>query len=240
MLVSSSGIVLSTLRYSDSSVIARIYTQQNGLRSFMVRTGKGKNALGKLGLLQPLSLIQVSYSMDERKNLLQARTIERETPIKTIPFNPIKSCIAMFVAEVVGRSIKEEEANQSLFNYLRNSILLLDDNDVSPANFHLKFMLEFTRFLGFYPESNDSDRFFFDLSEGEFVATEPVHPYFIERPLSEIFDQLHKAGMSAYEQVKMTNEQRRLLLQKLIDYYRLHLDGMKEIKSHRVLEEVLS
>lgn len=240
MLVSSSGIVLSTLRYSDSSVITRIYTQQNGLRSFMVRTGKGKNTLRKLGLLQPLSLVQISYSMDERKNLLQARSMEREIPIKTIPFNPIKSCITMFVAEVVGRSIKEEEANESLFSYLRNSILLLDDSDVSPANFHLKFMLEFTRFLGFYPESNDSNRSFFDLSEGEFVATVPIHPYFIEKPLTEIFDRMLNTGMSAYEQVRMTNEQRRLLLQKLVDYYRLHLDGMKEIKSHKVLEEVLS
>jgi DNA repair protein RecO (recombination protein O) len=240
MILNSSGIVLSTLRYSDSSVIARIYTQAKGLRSFMVRTGKGKNALPKLAMLQPLSLVDISFSDDERKNLHTLRSLERGVALKDIPFNPVKTCIALFVAEMIGRAIEEQEHNPELFKFLQNSILLLDDETESPANFHLKFLIEFTRFLGFYPSDDYRAGAQFDLTEGEFLLGDSIHPYFIDKQLSGRFYELIKVGMSTYGSVKLPNEQRRELLQKLIDYYRLHLDGMKEINSHKVLEEVLA
>lgn len=240
MILNSSGIVLSTLRYSDSSVIARIYTRAKGLRSFMVRTGKGKSALTKLALLQSLSLVEISFSDDERKNLHTLRSLERESTLRTIPFDPVKTCIALFVSETIGRAIGEEEHNEELFKFLRSAILLLDDEDGSPANFHLKFLVEFTRFLGFYPNADYQSESFFDLKEGEFTRANPIHPYFIDKQLAPWFQELLTVGMSAYGSVHLTNQERRELLQKLLDYYRLHLDGMKEINSHKVLEEVLS
>lgn len=240
MILNSSGIVLSSLRYSDSSVIARIYTQQKGLRSFMVRTGKGKNALPKLSLLQPLSLVEISFSDDERKSLHTLRSIERESALHSIPFDPVKTCIALFVSEIIGRSIGEEETNTELFKFLKSSVLLLDDHEASPANFHLKFMVEFSRFLGFYPQPQEGIQPYFDLAEGEFTASEPIHPHIISEPLTSTFNQLLLVGMSSFETVKMTNDQRRVVVQKLIDFYRFHLDGMKEITSHKVLEEVLA
>ena len=239
MILNSSGIVLSSLRYSDSSVIARIYTKEKGLRSFMVRTGKGKNALSKLSLLQPLTLVEISFSNDERKNLHTLRNIERESALLSIPFNPVKTCIALFVSEIIGRSIGEEETNTELFKFLHSSILLLDDHQASPANFHLKFMIEFSRFLGFYPQPQEAGERYFDLAEGEFTRSEPIHPHAIEEPLTTIFNKLLVVGMSSFDAVKMSNEQRRTLVQKLIDFFRFHLDGMKEITSHKVLEEVL-
>jgi DNA repair protein RecO (recombination protein O) len=206
----------------------------------MVRTGKGKNALPKLALVQPLSLVEISFSDDERKNLHTLRSIERESALKTIPFEPLKTCIALFIAELISKSIEEEEGNEELFKFLRSSVLLLDDDTEEVSNFHLKFMVEFTRFLGFYPSQNSSSGSYFDLTEGEFVRNEPIHPYHINSTDSGLLARLIQVGMSSYAQVQLSNEQRRELLQKLIDYYRLHLDGMKEIKSHRVLEEVLS
>ena len=231
--------MLSILRYSDSSVIARVYTRAKGLRSFMVRTGKGKSAISKLSMLQPLSLVSISFRDDERKTLHTVRSIERETALRTIPFHPVKTCIALFVAEVIGRSIGEEEENEELFKFLQSAILLLDDNENS-VNFHLKFMIEFTRFLGFYPQNANTKESYFDLSEGEFRIHQPPHPYFLEGQLASAFSDLLMAGMTTFDSVKITNSQRRELLQKLIDYYRLHLDGMKEVNSHKVLEEVLS
>ena len=240
MILSSGGIVLSTIRYSDSSVIARIYTREKGLRSFMVRTGKGKNALSKLATLQPLSLVEVSFSDDERKNLHTLRSLERESSLKSIPFEPLKTCIALFVSELISKSIEEEEGNVELFKFLYGSVLLLDDDEGTASNFHLKFMIEFTRFLGFYPHDSNVNGMYFDLTEGEFRNSEPVHAYHLIPELSKQLRQLIKVGMTAYGDVQLNNLERRELLQKLIDYYRLHLDGMKEIKSHQVLEEVLA
>lgn len=240
MILTSGGIVLSTVRYSDSSVIVRIYTREKGLKSFMVRTGKGKNALSKLAMLQPLSLVEISFSDDARKNLHTLRSLERDISLKTIPFEPLKTCIALFVAELISKSIVEEEVNLELYKFLHGSVLLLDDDEGTASNFHLKFMVEFTRFLGFYPDNSSYGKEYFDLSEGEFTSAEPIHAYHLKPDLAKVFSQLIDARMSAYAQIQLSNMQRRELLQKLIDYYRLHLDGMKEVKSHLVLEEVLS
>jgi len=231
--------VLSTLRYSDSSVIARIYTESTGLRSFMVRIGKGKTVFMKMSLLQPLSLVEISFNNDPRKGILTPRSLERETTLNGIPFDTIKTCLALFVAEVIGRSITEEEHNSSLFGFLHGSILLLDKEANSVVNFHLKFMIEFSRYLGFYPNNRTSSEPYFDLSEGEFLHQEPIHPYVISHELTVIFDQLVQHRFEDHGSMKIGNENRRILLQKLIDYYRLHLEGMKEIISHKVLEQVL-
>lgn len=240
MIISSSGIVLSTLRYSDSSVIARIYTEADGLKSFMVRIGKGKAAHQKAALMQPLSLVQVAYRSDSNKSLHTLRTVERQTALRSIPFEPLKTCISLFIAEVISVAIKEEEQNKGLFNFLNTSVQLLDDMQESPVNFHLKFMLEFSRFLGFYPDVDSAHNGYFDLSEGTFVPTEPVHPYFMDKAVSTKLLQLLQTGMTAQHAVSIQNVERRTMLTKLIDFYRIHLDGMREIHSHKVLEEVLA
>ncbi|MCF8275385.1 MAG: DNA repair protein RecO [Flavobacteriales bacterium] len=238
-MIVTRGIVLNTLRYSDSSVITRIYTEELGLRPFMVRTGSGKAALAKLVLLQPLGLVQLSFTDDDRKTMRTVRTIEREKMLNAIPFDTVKTCVALFVAEVIARSIGEEEQNEELFAFLREAVILLDETKESVSNFHLKFMLEFSRFLGFYPQVKDVGNRYFDLLEGEFTPFEPIHPYIMEDAVVEGLRQLLPTSMETFHQVKIGSQTRRILLQKLIDYYRLHLHGMKEISAHKVLEEVL-
>lgn len=238
-MISTRGIVLSTVRYSDGSVIARIYTEATGLRSFMVRIGKGKNALAKMALLQPLTLIQVSFNDDPRKSLLSPRSLERETLLNGIPFDTLKTCIALFMAEVIGRSITEEEGNTEKFRFLHGSVLMLDRETRPVNNFHLKFMIEFSRHLGFYPHHRTPEQVYFDLAEGEFTAIEPTHPYALECEAANQLESLMDVAFNLHHSLKINNGDRRILLRKLVDYYRLHLDGMKEITSHLILEEVL-
>lgn len=240
MIINSTGIVLNTIRYSDSSVITKIYTESSGLRSFMVRIGKGKNALSKMSLLQPLSIVEVSFNNDERKGLHNPKSLERGATLTGIPFDTIKTCIALFMAEVIVRSISEEERNQKMFQFLKQAILLLDQETATVNNFHLKFMIQFSAHLGFYPHHRKPNCAYFDLSEGEFCTTDPMHPYVLTGSLVDEFERLLEATFSDHHLPHIGNANRRQLLQKLIDYYRLHLDGMKEITSHKVLEEVLA
>lgn len=240
MIVNTRGIVLSTVRYSDSTVIARVYTEASGLRAFLVRTGKGKNALPKLALLQPLSLVELSFSSDDRRGLRTPRSLEREHMLNGIPFDTVKTCIALFMAEVVGRSIGEEERNEPMFRFLHSAVLKLDAADRSVVNYHLKFMVDFSRFLGFYPHHRKAGQRYFDLMEGEFCAMEPPHGLMLSNELTDDFELLLECDSTQEHLLGFNSAQRRKLLQKLIDYYRLHLEGMKEITSHKVLEEVLS
>ncbi len=239
MIVNTRGIVLNTIRYSDSSVIAKIYTESAGQRSFLIRTGKGRNALMKMSLLQPLNLVELSFDKDDRKGMRTPKSLERLQALNAIPFDTFKTCIALFMAEVVVRAIGEEESNPKLFSFLMNAILMLDGEKNVTSNFHLKFMIEFSSHLGFYPHKRLSNETYFDLSEGEFTNAEPIHPYVVRGESVRPFQELLDCPFEQHYNVKMPNNSRRELLQNLVDYYRLHLEGMKEITSHKVLEAVL-
>lgn len=239
MIVNTHGIVLNTIRYSDSSVIAKIYTRSSGLRSFMIRTGKGKSALLTMSLLQPLNLVELSFDKDDKKSLRTPRSLERAYTLSAIPFDTIKTCIALFMAEVIFRAIGEEESNERLFSFLKNAILMLDEESETVSNYHLKFMIEFSAFLGFYPHQRMDGQTSFDLVEGEYVNTESLHPYVIEGETMEAFQTLIDIPFKQHFELKIENKMRREILQHLVDYFKLHLEGMKEITSHKVLEEVL-
>ena len=238
-MITTDGIVLSTIRYSDSSVIAKIYTEQSGLASFMVRVGSGKKALIKLALLQPLSLVELTYKKDDRKGIHSPRNLERSESLNAIPFDTVKTSVGLFMAEIISRSIHEEEKNQRLFLFLKHAILLLDETEESCSNFHLKFMVEFSSYLGFYP-SVFSGEPYFDLYEGVFVNAQPIHAHYTEGQSTVKLAEIISISITEFYSVQMSSTIRRALLQKLIDFFRLHLDGMKELRSHKVLEEVLA
>jgi DNA repair protein RecO (recombination protein O) len=240
MLIDSRGIVLSALRYSDSSFIVRVYTEQSGQKSFMVRVGKGRSAMSRMVLLQPLTLVTVSYSNDDRQGLRIPRMFERAEMLHSTPFDTVKSSIAIFMAEVAGRSLQEETPDMALFAFLYDTILLLDREEHACSNLHLKFLIEFSRFMGCHPSfDHEDDHPWFDLREGEFCAYPPVHPYCIGGPVRDALVHILTVPMGQHWQVQMSNAHRRELLQALVDYYRFHVDGMREIRSHHVLEEVM-
>jgi DNA repair protein RecO (recombination protein O) len=240
MLVNSRGIVLSTLRFSDSSVIARIYTEQAGQKSFLIRVGKGRAAFGKMAMLQPLSLVELAFSLDDRHGLRTPSVLERSEMLQNIPFDTVKSTIAIFMAEVLGRSLHEETPDAPLFEFLHHTILLLDNEAQSCSNFHLKFLIEFTRFMGCHPEVLEDELPFFDLHEGTFCTVLPIHPNYIDGLVKDAFVALLSTPLSHHAAIQLSNHNRRLLLQALLDYYRFHIAGMREIRSHVVLEEVMS
>lgn len=241
MLVNSRGIVLSSLRYSDSSVIARILTEHAGQKAFLVRVGKGRSALGKVALLQPLSLVNVAFDHDDRHGLRTPRSLERAEPMMSIPFDTAKSSIAIFMAEVLGRSLPEETADTRMFQFLHDCVLRLDAEKGPCNNFHLVFLLQLSVFLGCAPALDDAlDRAYFDLREGVACDAPPLHPNYLEGQLKDTLVQLADLDMHDHATLSIPNEHRRTLLRALIDYYRWHLQGMHEIRSHLVLEEVMA
>jgi DNA repair protein RecO (recombination protein O) len=241
MLVNSRGIVLGTLRYSDSSVIARILTEHAGQKAFMVRVGKGRTAMAKASLLQPISLVNVAFDHDDRHGLRTPRSLERAEVLHSIPFDTVKSSIAIFMAEVLGRSLQEETADPRMFHFLQDCVLRLDAETGPCTNFHLVFLLQLSVFLGCVPALDDAvDRPYFDLREGVACDAPPLHPDYLEGTLKDTLVRLADLDMGDHATLSIPNEHRRTLLRALIDYYRWHLQGMHEIRSHLVLEEVMA
>src|ERR1035437_8438600 len=171
MIYKTRGIVLRTADYSDTSLIAKIYTEQFGIQSYLIKGAKRKKASIKANLFQPLALLDLQVYKKEKKQLQTLKEVGAEIHFASIHNDPAKTSILFFLNEILLKCLQEEEENSELFSFLHETIQTLDSAEKNFSNLHLIFLIRFSRFLGFYPQGNYSDtNSFFDLREGKFVS----------------------------------------------------------------------
>jgi DNA repair protein RecO (recombination protein O) len=238
MLQRTDGIIIHTTKYSENSVIAKIYTREFGLQSYIASTGKSKKGRNK-ALLQPLSIVQLTST--GRSDLQRITEINILHAYSDIPYNVVKSSIGIFLNEILYRSVKESHPDEDLFEFIKSSLLILDLKTDSCADFHISFMVQMSRFLGFYPQGEFSgDTPYFDLQEGRFQRTAPVTLNYLDVRMSELLNYYILKGYGSNDALKPSKEERKALLSALITYYRLHIATFGELRSHDILEQVIS
>jgi DNA repair protein RecO (recombination protein O) len=143
--------------------------------------------------------------------------------------------------EVLYKSIKQQSAEENIFDFVFSAIEWLDHQQGSVSNFHLLFLIRLTRYLGFYPDrllSGNAD--YFDLKNGTFSKYKPDTVMYLSPPHTQNFGALLQCSFENMDQLKFSNDERRYLIQKLMEYYALHIEGFGNIHSADVLEEILS
>lgn len=241
MYCKTKGIVLNSFNYSDKSLIVKVYTELFGLRSYIVDRTKNRKSKVKINLFQPLSLVEMIVLQKERKQLQRIKEIKIDVPFNSITGNILKNSMALFINEILYKSLSEEEPDQKMFGFLRNSLIYLDGKANNFVNFHLIFLIQLSKYLGFFPRYNNSnDSHYFDLREGVFQKNEPNHTYYFSKELTKYFYELISFTYDSSSDIHISNEIRRELLRGLIQYYELHSNTVREVKSHQVLEEVIS
>ena len=238
-VISTKAIVLSTLKYSDSSLIVKCYTQEEGLKSYLIRgILKAKKGGLKIAYFQPLNQLNIVASHRNKGSLNTIKEVQISNPYKTIYKNIIKQSVVLFLSEVLSYSIKEEEKNNALFEYIETGLVWLDLHD-KIANFHLLFLLNLTRFLGFYPDLTEKEKRGFDLLEGNFTDI-TSHKNIIYGNNFYQFKKLLGINFDNIENVSFNKLERQIVLKIIIQYFELHLDGFKKPKSLQILETVFS
>ena len=239
MLHKTRGIVFRTVKYTDTSIIAKIYTEKFGLRSYIVRAVRGKKTSSKTSLLQHLSLLNLVVYEKNNGGIQNLKEIEAAHQFRNIPFDFIKSSVLLFLNEVLYKAIHEEEPNQPLFDYIFDALTGFDDAIEGIENFHLFFSIGLTKFLGFYPRNNFTERNeYFDLREGLFVENRPFHNNFTQPSISRKLNQMLDSSISQQSLFDNSRE-RNAMLVNILDYFKLHVPGFIEIKSLPVLQQVL-
>lgn len=240
MLHKTKGVVLKTTEYSESSVVVQIFTEKFGMQSYIINGVKKAKSRIKMNMLQPLHLVDMVVYQKPGADIQKVSELRNDPVFETIPYDMVKSCLAMFLNEVVYKSIRGNSADQPLFFFLHNTIPMLDHAQKGVANYHIWFLLKLSRYLGFYPEQSKVQSRFFDLQSGSFTDTMPLHPHALEGQLKELFSKFLAASIEDLSLIVMPGPLRRELLRAILDYYRFHLDSLGEIHSHLILEEVLS
>ena len=240
MLEKTRGIFLHSVKYSETSIIAVIYTERFGRKSFMINGARSKKSTFKSVVFQPLYLLDLEIYYKEGRDIHRLKDVRISNPYSTIPFDIRKSSQVIFLAEILNKCLKEEERNPDLFDFIYNSLSFLDLADHGISNFCVWFLFKLTRFLGIYPNADNAQiSNFFDLQKARFVSHEPQHSQFTDKHITILFSRLFDVDYHSLGKLEYTQIDRRMVLEKLLEYYRIHFDNMGEIKSLSVLQEVL-
>jgi DNA repair protein RecO (recombination protein O) len=237
-LKSTRGIALRFTDYSETSVIAKIYTEQFGMQSYMLNGVKRKKSSVKLTMLQPMTLLVLNAYHRPGKGLQRVSEIRCEPLLNSVALDMSRTSIAFLMSEVISKTIHENEPNKKLFDFIFDSVLLLDS--VNGTNsFTECFLLHLTSHLGFFPQENFSaEKKYFNLKEGLFVKQPPSHPHWLDESLSELLFKIIKTPMEKTGELQLSLSAQKNIQPALLMYYRLHLEGFKGIRSQKVLEEV--
>ena len=231
MLHKTRGIALSYIRYRESSIIAKVYTEAFGIQSYIVNgVRSSRSKANRIALFQPLTLLDmVVYHKNKTDTLHRISEIKCRIPFHSLPFEVVKSSLALFLTEILSKSLREEEENLPLFEFLEEAIGYLDNAEGGYENFHIHTLVQLAFYLGFGLETAT------DLSNELRENHYPASPDAIQRTAVQIW-------LSAPFGVPVVlDKTRRLsLLNMLLYLYKIHLDSLGDIKSLDVLHEVLN
>lgn len=244
MLHSTKGIVIKTVKYGETSLIVAVYTELFGLQSYLVngvRTSTKKGP-GKANLLQPGALLDMVVYHNELKHLQRIKEFKWAYLYQHIFSDIRKNAVALFMIELLQKSIKQPEQNEDLFHFIEDSFIYLDEgSDAVTANFTLYFAIHLASVLGLKLNDNYSkEKNVLDLREAMFEKENPEHPYYINEPLSLHISQLLKV-MQPQELtgISLNRETRRSLLNAMEHFYALHVTDFGSMKTLPVLKEIM-
>jgi len=238
MLVKTSGIVLHTVKYNDSSSIITIYTRHYGKIAVRIYGVNKKKSIFRASFQQPLSILEIDLFRLPGKEIQRIKDVRMDYLFEELPFHPVKNSLAIFISELLFRSLQQTEPDENLFLFLENSIKQLDCCKSGLANFHLVFMLKLARYLGFEPNQETENGNYFDLMNGVFKYNRPLHTHFLLPEDTNNLQLLLSADYSNMNKIILSRENRANLLKGMTDYFRLHIPEFHGLNSLAVLQSL--
>lgn len=239
MDIKTNGIVLRIIKYNDRSHIVDIYSQELGRCAVLVNISKSTKSKLKSNLFQPLSILDLNLSKTNKSSLYRLKDVKLSYTFQSIPFHPVKSALAFYIAEFLYYAVRDENINKPLFNYLDHSMRWLDSCEVGYANFHLVFLIRLSRFLGLYPNYSDYHKGdYFDLLNASFCSSQPLHPRFLKGDEAIFILKLMRMNYDSMHLFKFSRHDRARILHILNDFYKIHIPNFPDLKSLDVLKEL--
>lgn len=234
------AIVLSKVKYGDNSYIANFYSLEFGRFAAIVRIPKTAKSGIKPSLFFPLNIIETEVKLKNARNIQTITYCNRKFNLGNICDDIYKTCMAQFIAEVLTKTIKEEEPNPQMYNFIRNTVLELNESGQNTSDIHLFFLKDFAKAAGFGITGNYCNETpFFNLREGLFIPMFTSDSESLDMNESKIMAQF--AETSFNKQNSFSNyKTRKMLIEKILLYYKFHIPGFGEINSMKVLHEVFN
>lgn len=237
MIRKTEGIVLKTLKFQESSLITTLFTREFGRQSFIVQGARSARGAKKHSYFQPMSVIDIVYYHRDTRDLQKITETRNAHLLREMQTRPVKIALGMALVEIFGSAVQEEEQNQPLYNFLRESIINLDQQPDKLIHHFLFFLVHLTAYLGFFPMDEvqrPDDPVVFDLFSGTLSNTS--HPTRDDRLIRDLV----YANETTCRDLQFSNDQKRDLIRSMLQYFQVHLEGFREPESIKVFEEVFS
>lgn len=239
MQTKTRAIVLHSFKYGESQMIVDLFTASCGRQSCIIKIPKSSKGKLKKQYFQPLFILDTVLDIRQRSRLQHISEARVAVPFTSIPFNPYKLSISMFIAEFLRCATRCEQIDEIAFDYIESSLRWLDGRDDKFANFHLVFIIRLSRFLGFYPNMDDyRPGDWFDMRTGCFCSLPPLHHDRLAPEEAKKIGLLLRMNFPTMHLFRMTRTERNRLVEVIMSYYRIHIPDFPELKSHGVLQEL--
>ena len=232
------GIVLGTLKYGEKGVIVHMLTDLYGRQSYMVQGVRPTARGSKMALLQPMFAVEFEGLVSSKMSMHRIKELSPALTLQSTPFDVRKSTMALFMAEVLYRLVRDVEPSSPLFDFVCRAVQSLDEATVGVANYHLKFLVELSRHMGFYPASDYREGDVLDMREGVFVGCAPLHGDVMSVENSRTLATLMTTDFEQLGTIPMNRHSRDSFLTAMLDYFAYHLDSVGGIRSVEILRTV--
>ncbi|MCL2098788.1 MAG: DNA repair protein RecO C-terminal domain-containing protein [Bacteroidales bacterium] len=230
---------MHTLKYRDTSLLVYAYTDLFGRQTYLVNGVRSAKNKAGMACFQALSLLDTVAYHQSNKDIQRLKEYHLSVPLQNLAFDVHKNAIALFMGEVVYKTIREQEPNEQFFHFLRQSVLELENITAGASNYHLYFLARLTAYIGFAPSNGYKPEFtYFDMVSGEFTPLRPKHELFFDSEQTALFGALLKADLADLPRIGLHHSQRTAFVNNMLRFYEHHFDALSPIRSWTVLSEV--
>ncbi len=232
------GIVLGTLKYGEKGVIVHMLTDVHGRQSYMVQGVKPTAKGSRMALLQPMFAVEFEGLTSTKMSMHRLRDLVPGMVLQSSPFDVRKSTMSLFMAEVLYRLIKDNEPSEALFDFVWGSVAALDVLDEGVANFHLWFLANLSRLLGFSPDNEYKEGAWLDIRDGHYTHTPLLPSCALDPDNARLLRDMLECDVRFLGEIGLNRSQRVAFLEAMLKYYAYHLESIKAVESIRILREV--
>ncbi len=234
-----SGIVINVIKYNDKHNIAHIYTDKLGMLAFLVRQGTTHAARMRNAMFMPLSLLEFEANLPPNRDLGTLHDVRRSATLMSIYSDPMKNAIAMFLSELLSHTIQEQEQNMVLYSFIKSCILRLEEANSSVANFHICFLYRLGQFIGIQPDIDSyREGYWFNMNEGVFAQSPHPGTKSLPPAQAQVLPLLSRMTFDNMQHFKFSRDQRNMMLDVMLTYYRLHHSTLGTLRSPDVLKQL--
>ena len=228
MIKNSIAIVLKRFPYSETSLIARCFVKDFGKVSFIVHGAhRKKSPMG--AYFQPANCLNLVFYFKENRNLQTISKASFNNSWSNIPKDLKKISYVMAMIELTDKCLTDNDSHNNLYGELFSSLKEVENSNSQLNLIYWHYQYSLLTFLGFKPD--------FQQSELDFIPL--PNPY--EGPNSkDVFNYFEKGKQTIDKNFNITAKDRRVISNYLNACLGIHFEGVKNLKSLKILREILS